>query len=329
MVRTALPGKNERSEFSLARALATPTRACAITHARIPRDFLIDFDLMSHPETKRPWLVPTGLIVAPKSAGKASQKQDGLEEKPTVGQSLRAPRSHIVASKALIQPLAAKLGTEKAKQRSYEWNRIVNPSLVKKYSVSTKSVVYREDMADHILDLLRQRVLHELSHLAGLWANHIQAPQKQGLAGVAEEEERVASVLWVGPSPVSSAGMTSDPSAGHAPPYPPATETTAASQPLDGSDENRFYHGNFRWDPTTGPPPYARVKAKGSMDGFALIYNLPALIGSSRVEALVQTMKSVRKAEFLIIRHSGQACAAQRWLWKLQCYMGPLLHDEE
>ena len=284
---------------------------------------------MSHPETKRPWVVPTGLIVAPKSAGKASQEQGGLEAKPTVGQSLRAPRSHIVASRALIQPLAAKLSTEKKKKRSHEWNRIVSPSLVKKYSVSIKSVVYREDMADHILDLLQQRVVHELSHLAGLWANHIQAPQKDGLAGVAEEEERVASVLWVGP-PLSSADKTSDLSAGDTLPHPPATETTIASpKTLHESDENHFHDGTLHWNPITGPPPYARVKARGPVDGFALIYNLPALIGSNRVEALVQTMKSVRKAEFLIVRHSGQACAAQRWLWKLQCYMGSLSHDEK
>ncbi len=46
----------------IAKALATPVRMCALTKTRLPSFFLQDFNLVAHPETDAPWLIPSSLI---------------------------------------------------------------------------------------------------------------------------------------------------------------------------------------------------------------------------------------------------------------------------
>ncbi|RYP78247.1 hypothetical protein DL771_000724 [Monosporascus sp. 5C6A] len=64
----AKPGKAQNSvERQLranpfAKALATPLRQCSITHQRLPKFFLQDFNLIQHPETGAPWWVPRSLM---------------------------------------------------------------------------------------------------------------------------------------------------------------------------------------------------------------------------------------------------------------------------
>ncbi len=153
----------------------------------IPKYFLQDFNLVSHPETGKPWYVPTSL--APRTPASPEQ-QPGADEKAEAEQRLSdpattnlsqdetqpegkprgrekpaGPTSYMLAREDLI----SRQGDKKRHGDANGWRRllVLNHSASKFNSVM-KHLVWREDMGSLVLELMRRRIVEELVYYSKL-----------------------------------------------------------------------------------------------------------------------------------------------------------------
>lgn len=290
-------------------------RHCSITEARLPRSFLLGFELISHPETGAPWLAPSELESRRDSEQEKVSSQDPEEgedededrakiSKNNVSkssQNLREPTAHacyISARYFVVDGMAKKKRSLELASKVFHLANIVHPRIREKFEVDVSQIVLREDMPEHILRLLRLRVIKGLAYLASrVGTGYITAPKKKGLKGVATKKS-VSSVLWLGPSGIaSSAGQEGD-----------------AAKP---DSEAAMYP----WDIERGPPDYMTVPVRFLPGGQAIVFNLPRLLGKKGLAELRKELGWIRDREVLVLKHSLQPVAVQMWLWRLQGYM--------
>ncbi|RYP08529.1 hypothetical protein DL764_001860 [Monosporascus ibericus] len=197
----AKPGKAQNSverQFRanpFAKALATPLRQCSITHQRLPKFFLQDFNLIQHPETGAPWWVPRSLMrheshVAEhpdkEEISEAIQKQEAAinaekdvtttppeneeEGKASVvadTDTSKAGRPYGPSAYALARKdLFAAFKTEGSGFMNSH-KRLFGGSS-SRYRIFGGRAVWREDMDTYILDLMRREVVDHLLYLSRL-----------------------------------------------------------------------------------------------------------------------------------------------------------------
>ncbi|KAH9909926.1 hypothetical protein F4778DRAFT_25105 [Xylariomycetidae sp. FL2044] len=202
-VPKAKPGKPKNSvERQLranpfAKALATPVRICALTRTRLPKFFLQDFNLVAHPETGEPWWIshrltneqsPTAedpdatdlpgslpVIESDDTLKTPGETETNLEpEKNEVvgnnfskpqfeGTSSRGPAGYTLARRDLLQSLATR---KSGFERGYRALGSVSSSTRHKIAVS--KAVWREDMDNFILGLMREHIVRDLLYLSKL-----------------------------------------------------------------------------------------------------------------------------------------------------------------
>jgi len=127
-----------RNADCLAHALATPVRQCRATLIALPTAFMTTLHARPHPETNDPWLLPVSLTT----------------DKKHLGPPYRFVSRHLAT---------AYLGRKK------EWERGIYARMQEKLSShNIKKMVWREDMADLVLDTLRKKVANKLSWNFGL-----------------------------------------------------------------------------------------------------------------------------------------------------------------
>ncbi|CAG5144629.1 uncharacterized protein ALTATR162_LOCUS1578 [Alternaria atra] len=116
-----------------AHALASPIRQCRATVILLPAAFLVSFHARPHPTTKDPWLLPVSLTT----------------DKKHLGPPLRLIGKHLVV---------AHMGKKKA------WERALYARMTEKFGGhNLKKMVWREDMPDFVLEIMRKRLDSKLS----------------------------------------------------------------------------------------------------------------------------------------------------------------------
>jgi len=154
----------------------------------IPKFFLQDFNLVSHPETGKPWFVPTSL--APRTPTPSEQQPDAKEhadaDKPSSDsatskpdqsetkadrtkrcqqEKTAGPTSYMLARQDLIACQGSKHGYSHAQG----WRKLIvlNHSSAK-FKSAMKQLVWREDMGSLVLELMRRRLVEELVYYSKL-----------------------------------------------------------------------------------------------------------------------------------------------------------------
>ncbi|KAH7085272.1 hypothetical protein BKA63DRAFT_13966 [Paraphoma chrysanthemicola] len=118
---------------SFAHALASPVRQCRATLISLPEALLTTLHARPHPETKDPWLLPVRLTTNERHLG---------------------PPFHFIGH----QTVARHLGTKK------QWHRALYARMTEKYGgAGIKKMIWREDLPDLILNLMRKQLLQKLS----------------------------------------------------------------------------------------------------------------------------------------------------------------------
>ncbi|CAO1597885.1 hypothetical protein XANCAGTX0491_001676 [Xanthoria calcicola] len=200
-----------------AQALATPVRQCALTASRLPKFFLLDFGLVPHPRTGKPWQLPKLVVdtnavnpsvVSTVESAERNVTPDHAGVKPTEpprSPARTAAGSHIVAH----QPAMKLIST--LKQRSYMQLLPQRWKLDARFQAD--QIVWRKDMDTFVLDLMRKQVAKLLGYLSSRPAAYIVPCQDYESI---QKRHQPGAVLWLGQPRGDDSVMSSKE---HPPPY--------------------------------------------------------------------------------------------------------------
>ncbi|KAI0595318.1 hypothetical protein F4775DRAFT_377516 [Biscogniauxia sp. FL1348] len=288
------------SRNPFAKALATSIRQCTATRVRLPKFFLQEFKLLSHPETEQPWWVPRSLAPGqppPHLAQKEycnSNKLDGKEydpswdednspaaKQPDKGDRLvYAPSAHVLARKDLISSFnVKKSGFENHQKKLYG-------PLTSPYKHLQRKAIWREDMDDFMLDLMRDDICGFIRHLAKV-------------------------SFYMGPKRITERHIV------------PFTNWDTLKVSIQGavlwfgkSEEAVDPHGAQEQ-----PGPFATYDVKvGAVQETILVHNMPLLLGSERAEK-VRTESEGMKEDTMFYLAGTDTTRLQYKLWRLQGFL--------
>ncbi|KAI0016038.1 hypothetical protein F4780DRAFT_714827 [Xylariomycetidae sp. FL0641] len=174
------PLERQLRKNAFANALATPIRKCKPTQTHLPRFFLQDFALVSHPDTGKPWwvprdLAPKGPIEDERPEETAEEWEEGLADETTKGNedgvrsdrfAADGPSGYILARRDLFsfitQPGSGYQRASKSLLPGFS-----NKSV---YGRAGPMAVWREDMDVFLLDMYRRDIYRTLLHFDKLCA---------------------------------------------------------------------------------------------------------------------------------------------------------------
>ncbi|EOA89579.1 hypothetical protein ACJQWK_02399 [Exserohilum turcicum] len=157
------PTQRRLWENPFAHALASPVRQCRATFISLPVAFLTSLHPRPHPTTQDPWLLPVALTTARKH----------------LGPPYRFLGRHLVT---------AYLGKKKA------WEKGLYSRMSEKLGAhNMKNLVWREDMHDFILEMLRKKLSNSLGWYFGFRGRLIPVPSPR--TEDIEHVQDVSSVL--------------------------------------------------------------------------------------------------------------------------------------
>ncbi|KAI4203962.1 MAG: hypothetical protein LQ348_001345 [Seirophora lacunosa] len=182
-------------------ALATPVRNCAITGVRLPNQFLLDFGLAPHPRTGKPWQMPRLVLDSNVTVLGEATSSTHTSQLPTTTSSntdpgamfpSRRPARPVAGSYIVSQRNAVKFMSE-IRRRSYMQMVPYRWKLDTRFK--TDNIVWREDMDEFVLDLMRRKVFRLLGYLSSRPAAYITACHKyQDI----QKKHQPGAVLWLG-----------------------------------------------------------------------------------------------------------------------------------
>ncbi|KAL8952729.1 MAG: hypothetical protein Q9222_001378 [Ikaeria aurantiellina] len=266
-----------------AQALATPIRTCAITGARLPNYFLLDFGLATHPRTGKPWQIPRLAIdpsatvttevpdteKASEGTSTASSEGDGVSATTSSTQ----PPSRAVAGSNIVAQQSAMRLMSNVKHKSYMQMIPHRWKLDSRFKAG--EIVWRKDMDTFVLDLMKKKLVQSLQFLSSRPAAYI--AQCEGFEDI-QKKHQPGAVLWLG-----------------------------------NSDDDHQPHGNGE-----APSFYAMVKYRDA--GHIPIYNLPNLLGAEYLQQLRNSNKNF-DATLVVVKHKRNTVDALMQLWKLMGYV--------
>ncbi|KAG8526863.1 uncharacterized protein KY384_008292 [Bacidia gigantensis] len=290
-----------KSMLTVAQALATPARQCLFTGIRLPSYFLFRFGIATHPEIGTHWQLPSlAAEIAAREEAAAIKKAKSLgadwsreiQEQPTVGkkpesdslENLRLP-SRTLGGKYFISSYKA---LDYISVRSSSGSRYLSmfPQRMKAGGViQPAKTVWREDMADFCLRLMRREIVESIEKLAARTSRIYFVPCLDWVD--VSKKPNVAAVLWLGNS--RAKGVDGE-------------ELEATGGERGGQH----------------PPPYAMATYKGK---YVPIYNLEVLLGSDLVEKLKRTLPNVMSESLAVVKGKNLTVNLQMQLWKLTGYV--------
>ncbi|XXG99631.1 hypothetical protein Hte_005972 [Hypoxylon texense] len=309
-VPKAKPGKPQNSverqirANPFAKALATPVRMCAVTKTRLPSFFLQDFNLVAHPETNAPWLIPGSLMPDQPSTAQESLGIESLEDTESEAHDSKDPQSTAATSednerlhgqRAYVlarQDLLSSFTVKKSGFGSAP-KQITNANFRQKSLVD--KVVWREDMDTYILDRMRQAIVDDLLYVSGLvaGAGRYYIVKCYGWGDV--QYKHKGAVLWFGEPDDDDEGGAS------------SSDRTSSSS----SNE---------------PGPFATFDIqKNDIQGEAMtttvaVHNMSMLLGPEQARR-VKEQAAVLKDGNLFMLAGRRTTDLQLKLWKLQGYI--------
>ncbi|KAK8065253.1 hypothetical protein PG997_012000 [Apiospora hydei] len=158
---------------AFAQALATPVRYDSVIRFRLPSFFLQDFHLVTHPETGQPWWVPRSLALENSNHGenKNNKGEEGVsstaagndanKKKPS-REKLLGPNAYGPARKDVLAAMS------QDKSGFYGQSRMLFGPSSSQYKIFGNKAVWRQDMDEFVLGLMRQHVEQDLLYLSRL-----------------------------------------------------------------------------------------------------------------------------------------------------------------
>ncbi|KAL9128108.1 MAG: hypothetical protein Q9217_003161 [Psora testacea] len=294
-----------------AHALASPLRYCLLTGARLPKHFLLDFGLATHPETGAKWHLPrltAELAEENNDAKKASPLEqesagDGEsdspdEDNPKLSQQQKQdpvpspakqlpPRTisgtHFLSSYAALKRVS-KLGPAQYRNlMPYRWKE---ESVIK-----LNEIVWREDMAEFTLELMRKRAVQGLERCVGLRSGYVVECESWETV---RWKQQGACVLWMGRGSEHERKMGDE-------------------EGMGGKEASSL-------------PPYAVVMYHGKN---IAVYNLPTLLGREHLGGLRGKFPKVLGEELAVVRRKNLTVQLQMDLWKLMSYLADSERQED
>ncbi|KAI5924402.1 hypothetical protein F4810DRAFT_141773 [Camillea tinctor] len=298
--RTEMERMVSRNPF--AKALATSIRLCTASKTRLPRFFLQEFKLLSHPETQQPWWVPRSLAPGqppPHLARDENSTKNKLGTKeynpswdedssPAAGQPdkgdklIYAPAGHVLARKDLIHSFTVK------KSGFDNHNKKIYGPLTSPYKNLQKKAIWREDMDEFMLDLMRDDICSFIHHLAkvSFYMGVDRVSERHIVPFTNWDDLNVSiqgAVLWFGDN-----GEATDPD-------------SARQQP--------------------GPLATYDVK-NGAIQETILVHNMPLLLGAELAEKLKTESIGLNEGTMFYLAGTNTT-RLQYKLWRLQGYLFP------
>ncbi|KAL6715697.1 hypothetical protein ACLMJK_006658 [Lecanora helva] len=199
-------GGNESSYNLKALALSSPPRLCLLTGVRLPNFFLMPFGLAKHPRTGAPWHLPryphppTETEAAENDSTSTSSQQSDSDPISRNNSIRTATGTHFAASHEVLTHISQIGRPAYVRMLPFRWKD--DPSL------KLQDLVWREDMADFVLDLLRKNLVKDAEYLASRKAGYICACRDYDDVGVFAQ---LAAVLWLGPRAEDAKGSQGPP----------------------------------------------------------------------------------------------------------------------
>ena len=288
-----------------ARALATPIRDCGFTGTAIPRYFLQDVELVSHPTTGKPWFAPGPLafdriqpiyrpteplvessdgISSNETSGGVEMKESGQKTEKGYREELelgnrrprRAPLTfYMLNRKEMLDPLGPQpklLG------------KLTGPRQGTAWAHEFRGAVWRSDMAEFILNMMRRTIVDTLITRA----NREHGPEDKFIEPVpswdaVRDVKRRQSVLWL----------------------PRETESGPGNSPA---------YSQYATLDVDGVQYYRKMA----------VHNLPWMLGSEEVARLRQSAPAMfEQHEMLVLKYWGSQSMVNLHLllWRLHGYL--------
>ncbi|KAA6415461.1 MAG: hypothetical protein FRX48_00176 [Lasallia pustulata] len=258
------PSSQKLQKNPYAHALASPLRNCFVTGIRLPDHFHLRTELTLHPETGAPWQLPQDLA---RSLGDVEKKESSGVSTPSAnanavpltttsnpsfkGVSLSHAGAHILAQHHCLSQVSVMKRREYLGSLPKPWKD--------SFGMEAKRIVWREDMATFVLELLRQKVMKQLAWLVSNSSGYV-VRCYGGYKQIADSHQ-AAAALWLGHArvtavvPNTAEGVDSN-----------GTASTESEMDLKGSMQP--------------PSPYAMAEYAGRC---IPIYNLQTLLGEKHV----------------------------------------------
>ena len=172
------------ANFQTALALTSPVRKCNITEAHLPKEFLLQFGLITDPRSGRKWQLPRFIGDEP-SRDRSSADLRAPEDPPwdggTDGES--GAKGPVTAKGTKHKPSEGSQPLPRTLQSSYFLStartmRVMSQKSLRAFrqilpfrwrddkSLDSDSIVWREDMSTFILSELRERITTQLIEIA-------------------------------------------------------------------------------------------------------------------------------------------------------------------
>ncbi|OTA90167.1 hypothetical protein M434DRAFT_33809 [Hypoxylon sp. CO27-5] len=312
----AKPGKPQNSverqlrANAFAKALATPVRMCAMTRTRLPSFFLQDFNVVAHPETGKPWLIPHSLIpderptdeeldvkgiaeaVSEASSQEIGHSTGDIESKLHSPQEQRSaatasvddgrpngPAAYVLARRDLLSSFTIK-------KSGFEHGERRLTGISPRYRSLAKTVVWRRDMDTYILGLMRQDIVNDLMYLSKLCTENGRYYIVKCWGWNDVQYKHKGAVLWFGE------------------PDEDANSNQAHNQP------GPFATFEFQKTDIQGQPLTETV----------VVHNLPMLLGAEQAKHVKDEAAALRDGSIFMLA-GRRTTKLQLKLWKLQGYL--------
>ncbi|KAK1770703.1 hypothetical protein QBC33DRAFT_512439 [Phialemonium atrogriseum] len=291
--KTKFQRKLERNPY--AQALASPIRHCSVTGVVLPRYFLQDFNLVTHPETGQPWWISPSLTSDEKPRTPAEQTSELREDSPVrpqesetgtqapKGKKPAGPTGYVLSRQQLLKEFqeGSRFLYSKAHQK-----RLLRQNNPHRVGSVLKRAVWREDMDSFLLELMRRRIVEGLLYFSEL----CEREDRKYLIRCGSWEEikshdHRGCVLWLG-------------------------QDTSAPQ-VDRSDQQA----------QTGPGQLATLDIEGGRFGGKLaVHNLRNLLGEDHLARLKESSNVLREGNLFLLGRR-RTVELQLKLWKLEGYV--------
>ncbi|KAH8665101.1 hypothetical protein BGZ60DRAFT_529445 [Tricladium varicosporioides] len=163
-----------------AQALATPVRVCTLSKTALPKFFLQTFRIIGHPDNGEPYYVPTSRILQDtKRALKKSESQESTSKEVSTtdesalvrrikpgekveGNRLRSS-SYMLARKSLV----GSMYDPNSGYGKHPFTYLIPPRARQNQQLSAiyYMSIYRKDMADFVMMIMRRRITEHLRYL--------------------------------------------------------------------------------------------------------------------------------------------------------------------
>ena len=193
--------------------------------------------------------------------------------------------THFIAQKSSLQFISRLSKRQQPQLFPYRWKTSTG--------LDTRDIVWREDMDDFVLELMRKDILRQLKYLGSRPSGYMVRCTSYEQV---KRHSQLAAALWLG-------GIR-----GH----------VGRKGPID-SEERAEGREVDELDSGQGPPAYAMLDYKGR---HIPLYNVQRLLGEKYVEQLRES-NVVFEDSIVVVKQKRNMVKAQLALWKLMGYLAP------